>query len=222
MKKQIEITVPTDYSAISLKKYIQIQKDIERYEDDEIALNAFLLYNFCGITPEVATQIDSNTLTSIIFDLKKLLSKTDYELQRKITIDGVEYGIEPNLSELPYGAYLDISSFESISLDENWAKIMTILFRPIKNKKGVLYEIEPYKGYEKKDTEKWLEISMDFHFSVFFYFLGLYQDLVTATLNSLKNKEGISPNIKSILERSGELIQQLSNSQKKTSLGLMK
>ena len=215
MKKQIEIVVPTDYSAIPLRKYIQIQKDLEEYKDDEIALNAFLLYNFCGITPEIATQIDSTTLTSIVNDLKKLLNKTDYELQRTITIDDVEFGLEPNLSELPYGAYLDISSFESISLDENWSKIMAILYRPITKKRGLLYEIQPYKGYEKKDTEKWLDVSMDFHFSVFFYFLGLYQDLVNATLNSMKNQEGISPNIKSILERSGVLIQQLHNSQTK-------
>jgi len=211
MKKQIEINVPTDYSAIPLRKYIQIQKDLEQYKDDEIALNAFLLYNFCGITPDIATQIDSNTLKSIVNDLKILLSKTDYELQRTITIDGVEYGLEPNLSELPYGAYLDISSFESISLDENWAKVMTILFRPITKKRGVLYEIQTYKGYEKKDTEKWLDVSMDFHFSVFFYFLGLYKDLVNATLNSMKSHPEISPNIKSILEKSGDLIQRLSN-----------
>ena len=222
MKKQIEINVPTDYSAISLRKYIQIERDLEEYKDDEIALNAFLLYNFCGITPDIATQIGNTTLTSIVNDLKKLLSKTDYELQRQITIDGVKYGLEPNLSELPYGAYLDISSFESISLDENWSKIMAILYRPITKKRGLLYEIQPYKGYEKKDTEKWLDVSMDFHFSVFFYFLGLYQDLVKGILNSTKNQQEMSPNIKSVLERSGALIQQLHNSQGTIFSNLMK
>ena len=222
MKKKIEIQVPTDYSAIPLRKYIQIQKDLEDYKDDEIALNAFLLYNFCGITPDIATQIGNTTLTSIVNDLKKLLSKTDYELQRQITIDGVKYGLEPNLSELPYGAYLDISAFESISLDANWAKIMSILYRPITKTRGALYEIQPYKGYTKEDTEKWLDVNMDFHFSVFFYFLGLYKDLVNATLNSMKNQEGISPNIKSTLEKSGELIQQLHNSQGMISSNLTK
>jgi len=29
MKKEIEITVPTDYSAVSLKKYLKIQEDLE-------------------------------------------------------------------------------------------------------------------------------------------------------------------------------------------------
>ena len=43
-----------------------------------------------------------------------LLQKTDYPLQRNITIEGVEYGFEPNLSKMPYGAYLDISNFDTI------------------------------------------------------------------------------------------------------------
>ena len=116
---------------------------------------------------------------------------------------------------MPYGAYLDISSFESLTLDVNWAKVVSILYRPITNKKGALYEIEPYKGYTKKDAEKWMDVTMDFHFSVFFYFLGLYKDLLNATLNSMKNLTEISPNIKRILAKSGELTHQLYNLQGK-------
>jgi len=215
MKKQIEIQVPTDYSAISLKKYIQIQNDLEQYKDNEDAMTAFLLYNFCGITPEIAINLDSTTISNITNDLKELMNKTEYELQREITIDGVKYGLEPNLSEIPYGAYLDISSFKNISLDYDWPNICEILYRPITKKKGVLYEIEPYTGYSKKNAKKWLDVSMDFHFSVFFYFLGLYQDLLKGILNSMKNNQEISPNIKSTLEKSGELIQLLFNSQMK-------
>lgn len=215
MKKQIEIQVPTDYSAISLKKYIQIQNDLEEYKDNEDAMTAFLLYNFCGITPEIAINLDSTTISNITNDLKELMNKTEYELQREITIDGVKYGLEPNLSEIPYGAYLDISSFKNISLDYDWANICEILYRPITKKKGVLYEIEPYTGYSKKKAKKWLDVSMDFHFSVFFYFLGLYQDLLKGILNSMKNNQEISPNIKSTLEKSGDLIQLLYNSQTK-------
>ena len=85
MKKQIKITVPTDFSAISLRKYIDIQKDIDAHKDDETAMNAFLLYNFCGITPKEAVQIDTETLNNIVQDIINLTNKTDYSLQRKIT-----------------------------------------------------------------------------------------------------------------------------------------
>ena len=217
MKKQIEIVVPQDYSAITLEKYLQIQKDLKNNEDDIEIQKAFLLYNFCGITPEIAVKLDKDTVDSITHDLYKLLNKQEYELQRFITIGDVQYGFEPNLSKMSYGSYLDITDFETVTIDENWSTIMSILYRPVTKKLGALYEIEPYKGYSKKDTDKWLEVSMDFHFGVFFYFIGLYKDLVSGILNYTKNLPEISPNIKLVLEKSGELIQQLYNSPVKTS-----
>ena len=92
---------------------------------------------------------------------------------------------------------------------------VSILYRPVKKKKGALYEIEQYEGVEPWDEDKWWEVGMDFHFGCFFFFIRLYKGLVKGTLNSLKNQAEISPNIKSILEESGEAIQQLSNLQEK-------
>lgn len=217
MSKQIEITVPNDFSAVTLKQYIQLQKDLDTHEGDTEAQDAFLVYNLTGMTPDMVKELDANTISSIRGDLTKLLGKTDYELQRRITIDGVEYGFEPNLSTMPYGAYLDISKFENIQLNDDWPTILSILYRPVKNTRGALYEIEKYSGVEPWDEDKWWEVGMDFHFGCFFFFIRLYKDLVKGTLNSLKNQTGISPNIKSILEESGEAIQQLSNLQEKIS-----
>lgn len=217
MKKQIEITVPNDFSAVTLKQYVQLQKDLDNNEGDTEAQDAFLVYNLTGMTPDMVKELDSDIISKIRVDLTKLLQKTDYELQRTITIDDVEYGFEPNLSKMPYGAYLDISKFENIQLNEVWPTILSILYRPVKKKKGALYEIEPYEGVEPWDEDKWWNVGMDFHFGCFFFFIRLYKDLVKGTLNSLKNQTEISPNIKSILEESGEAIQQLSNLQEKIS-----
>ena len=217
MKKQIEITVPHDFSAITLKQYIQFQKDMDTHEGDTEAQDAFLVYNLTGMTPDMVKELDGNTISNIRKDLTKLLQKTDYPLQRNITLEGVEYGFEPNLSQMPYGAYLDISKFENIQLNDDWPTILSILYRPVKKKKGALYEVEQYNGVEPWDEDKWWEVGMDFHFGCFFFFIRLYKDLVKGTLNSLKNQAEISPNIKSILEESGEAIQQLSNLQEKIS-----
>lgn len=217
MKKQIEITVPNDFSAITLKQYVQFQKDMDTHEGDSKAQDAFLVYNLTGMTPDMVKELDANTISGIRKDLTKLLQKTDYPLQRNITIEGVEYGFEPNLSKMPYGAYLDISNFDTIQLNDNWPTILSILYRPVKKKKGALYEIEQYEGVEPWDEDKWWEVGMDFHFGCFFFFIRLYKGLVKGTLNSLKNQAEISPNIKSILEESGEAIQQLSNLQEKIS-----
>ena len=217
MSKEIEIKVPNDFSAVTLKQYVQLQKDLDTHEGDTEAQDAFLVYNLTGLTPDMVKELDSNTISGIRGDLTKLLGKTDYPLQRRITIGDTEYGFEPNLSQMPYGAYLDISKFDNIQLNDDWPTILSILYRPIKKTKGALYEIEKYKGVEPWDEDKLWEVGMDFHFGCFFFFIRLYKDLVKGTLNSLKNQTEISPNIKSILEESGEAIQQLSNLQEKIS-----
>lgn len=226
MKKEIKIKVPTDYSAINLRKYITIQNDLESYSDDSQAQDAFLLYNLCGITPEVARALDNETVEKIKKDLYKLLNKTDYELQKFITIDNVEYGFEPNLSQMAYGAYLDISKIETLTLDKNWPKILSILYRPVKKKQGALYEIENYNSDKVLDSEKWYDVNMDFHFGCFFFFNRIYLDLLNDIRKSLMEEVLTNPHqpqhIKQILRTSGEVINQLQSSQTMTSLNSKK
>ncbi len=213
MKKEIEITVPTDYSAVSLKKYLKIQEDLETYKDDKEAQDAFLLYNIIGLTPEVIIKLDSDTITSIKKDLYKFLGKTDFELQKFVTIDGVKYGFEPNLSKMAYGAYLDLSSYQNIALDKNWASIMNILYRPVTKTKGALYSIEPYSNDKQDNKDKWLDVNMDIHFGCFFFFNRILKELTKDTLKSLREEALEDPAVnlhtKRILQESGALINRL-------------
>ena len=213
MKKEIEITVPTDYSAVSLKKYLKIQEDLETYKDDKEAQDAFLLYNIMGLTPEVIIKLDSDTITSIKKDLYAFLGKTDFELQKFVTIDGVKYGFEPNLSKMAYGAYLDLSSYQNIALDKNWASIMNILYRPVRKTKGALYSIEPYNSDKQDNTDKWLDINMDIHFGCFFFFNRILKELTKDTLKSLREEAledpAVNQHTKRILQESGALINRL-------------
>jgi hypothetical protein len=116
---------------------------------------------------------------------------------------------------MTYGAYSDITKFKTIEMDDNWAKIMNILYRPVKHKKGDMYSIETYRG--DADFQKWLDVPMDAHFGALFFLLNLQIDLLNFTLNSLKEEE-LPPNIKQILARSGQIMQPLLNWQKVISL----
>ena len=169
MKKTIEITVPNDWSAVSLKQYIRLQEDLKVYEDTPEAYEPTLMYHICGLTPEILSSLTSETLNSIREEISGFMGKSEeYPLQRIVKIGDVEYGFEPNLSEMAYGAYLDLSNHDSIQLDETWPDIMSILYRPIISKKGALYEIEKYNGVNPWDSEKWLSVGMDIHFGGFF------------------------------------------------------
>ena len=216
MIQEIEITVPKDYSAITLRQYLLLQKDIEAYKEDEEAVNAAMFYHLCGIDPHILHQLDTHTYATIKAQLYEFLGNINFLLQRNITIDGVEYGFEPNLSKMSYGAYLDISKIDNIGIDTNWPKILSVLYRPIIKSSGSLYNIQDYKGWKEWETEKWLDVNMDFHFGCFFFFNRLYKDLSLDILNSLKGSPEIPPSIKSILDASGEVINQLQLLQGKT------
>lgn len=215
MKQLLEIKVPNDYSAITLTKFLQLQKDLKMYEDDEEAKIATLFYHLCNVNPDMMARIDTNTFTQIKNQLLSFVAQEKFDLIPFVDINGIKYGFEPNLSEIAYGAYVDISKFDELNINENWEKIMAILYRPVTKEIGKLYEIAPYSG--KEPTEHWREVNMDVHFGALFFFINLSKVLLRNTLKSLTQREEIPANIKSILLKSGDLTNRLSRSQEENS-----
>lgn len=206
--KELELSIPTSYADISLKKWLELQKELVNYQDDEEAVNALMFYHLCGLEPEYVRNIPVNSYAEIRNTLASFINNVELPLQKFITIDGVEYGFEPNLSQMTYGAYADITSFKELKIDSNWPKIMSILYRPVIKKKGDMYTIEPYKG--EIDIDKWLSVGMHIHFGSLFFFVNLLMDLLKGILNYTMEME-LPPNIKSILQRSGQHIPHSSN-----------
>jgi len=210
MKKELEIVVPTSWSAVTLENYLKLQKDLVAYgQDDEVAYVATLLYHLCGIEPGFIPQLPTNILTSVKSDLRGFMGDAEYPLQNIIKINGKEYGFEPNLSTMSYGAYLDITKYTEITIDKNWNKIMSVLYRPVTKRTLSLYEIEPYDS-AKTQPEIFDNIGMDVHFGAVFFFLHTLTELVQDTLSYLKEAE-VPPHIKLTLVKNGELIKQLYN-----------
>jgi hypothetical protein len=201
--KEIELKVPTSYADITLKQWIDLQNELEAYKDDANAVTALMLYHLCGLDPKYMKGIAVDDYSLVKTQLESFLSNTDLPLQRIITIDGVEYGFEPNLSQMSYGAYADITQYKDLTIDKNWAKIMSVLYRPIKHKKGDMYSIEAYDGVMREDM--FLKVGMDVHFGTLFFFVNLLMDLLKGILKSTMAMD-MNLNIKQILERSGRLI----------------
>ena len=200
--KQIELTVPTKWSAISLEKYLALQKDIKVYGEEQEGYVACLMYHLVGLSPQYINQLDTETFGAIKNDLIGFMGSTELPLQRVIEVNGKKYGFEPNLSKMSYGAYLDITKWDTFTIDDNWAKIMAILYRPIKTKAGELYTIEAYTG--KESEEPFLKLGMDIHFGALFFFVHLLKVLPNSILKSLTDLVTLPPNIKSILATSGK------------------
>ena len=219
MVKELTLNIPTDYSGITLKKWLELQKELENYSDNEQAMNALILYHLCGLDVEWVDKLDIQSYNLLTNELNGFLNNTKLDLQKIININGIEYGFEPNLSQMSYGAFVDITKFEVFTIDKNWSKIMNILYRPVVKKQGDMYTIKPYEIDE--DDSKWLSVGMDIHFGALFFFVNLSIDLLNSILKSTMETE-VPPNIKSILERSGKLIPQYMNSPWETLLNTEK
>jgi hypothetical protein len=211
--KELELSIPTSYADISLKKWLELQKQLVNYEGDEDAITALMLYHLCGLEPKYTNGLSVDSYVEIKTQLANFINNVELPLQKFITIDNVEYGFEPNLSKMSYGAFADITKYNIIGIDDNWANIMSILYRPVEKKQGDMYTIKAYTG--ELNPKLFLEVPMDIHFGALFFFRNLSITLLSSTLKSMK-EEGIHPNINSVLGKNGELILQLLNYQTET------
>jgi len=171
MKKTIEITMPESWADVTLEKYLALQQDLETYKEDEEAQVAFMIHHLCGIDAKQLKSLSKASYDIIKDNLQNFLDIPKVELQRIINIDGIEYGFEPNLSKISYGAYADITKYDTLTIDDNWSKIMSILYRPVERKHGDNYSIKVYDG--KIDGDKFNKVKMDIHFGTLFFFVHL-------------------------------------------------
>lgn len=207
MIKEIKVTVPNDWSAVTLKDYLELQADLETYKDDDSAYMAVLFYRLCKISPEMMMNMDIQSFTKIKEHLQQFITNNDNELKPIIKIGDVEYGFEPNLAEMEYGAYLDITKFGDLTINKDWSKVMNILYRPIEKKSGKVYSIKKYNA--DGDDKPFLDVTMDVHFGVQSFFFRISNHLLKDTLNYLREaeKQAVAVDIEQDLLKNGMPIQ---------------
>jgi hypothetical protein len=205
MRKTLTLEIPTSWKDVTLKQYLALQGDLEAYRDDEEAQTALMLYHLCGLDADYLNKLSAESYNKVRSKLNEFISPETIELQQFVTVEGIEYGFEPNLSKMSYGAYADITKWDTIAIDKNWAKVMSILYRPVTKKQKERYDIETYDG--NIDETRWLDVNMEVHWGALFFFVRLQMDLLNGILKSLKEEE-LPASMRSILARSGELMQQ--------------
>ena len=205
-KVELQISCPKSWRGITLRQYLDWQSALEQYKEagDETVTLAVL----CGIPPEHITQLPIDVLQSLRNGLS-FLTDTQLPLKKIIELGGKEWGFEPNLANMGYGAFIDLTKSGDWNIDEKWPDKMNILYRPVVKKAGALYEIATYgSDYEKPD---WMSVTMDIHWGAYFFFINistaLLKDILSSTmetpevqkvLDSQKNGEAIRVYMKSL------------------------
>ena len=179
---KIELKVPTSYDDITIGEYQSIQEIYERVKTKELAaLECIAL--LCEVDKKKMRhikQVDIDKVVSMMAFLWQPVDKSQYELKRTFTHEGVKYGFIPDMSNLSVGEFADLDNYAND--EKNLHKVMSILYRPVIRQVGEFYDIEPYAPQPRfAETARNFPMSIAMGALVFFYAIAktLSQDSET-------------------------------------------
>lgn len=172
----MKLTVPTELKDITLGRYMA-------YEAAQGALEQVAA--LCGITVEVARQIDREDFAKVEQLLGTLMEapEQDYQLQPIVEVNGQQYGIIPNFARITTGEYIDLETLCEDAYN-NFPQIMAIVYRPVLEHYGNEYRIAAYTGDEKHGWA--LHMNMDAVLGALAFFLNTGLRLSNASLRYLQ------------------------------------
>ena len=199
---KIEVTIPNNLNEITLGQYQKFLSIAENNKEGEF-LNAKMIEIFCGISLAETYNLKMSSVTAILDILNDMLEqKPQHIVQFKM--NGVRYGFVPDLDELTLGEYIDLDN--NISKWEQIHIAMNVLYRPIKDSKGLNYNI---KDYDTSDSDKMKNMPLGAAMGSIFFFYNLGLELSKHTILSSNNQtemEGIQEQL--TLQQNGDGINQ--------------
>lgn len=172
MKQTITLNVPQSWGEITLGSYQKYVSTSDSKEPTDVIYNTITA--FCNVSTEVVKRFKLEDLKKVYNSLNKLIEvELNKSVINKIELDGVTYGMHPNLDTMTFGEYVDIEEFTKEAIG-GFHKVLAVLYRPITEEKNGKYNIEPYDPKHQDNADKFKGVNMDVvnGLSIFFYSLG--------------------------------------------------
>jgi hypothetical protein len=210
---ELKVVVPTTLSEITLEQY----QRFARLDGDEEFLTHKMLEIFCGVPLADLPNIKFSSVANVMRHINTMFDEKP-SLKPTFTLGEQEFGFIPNIEDITFGEYVDLDNY--MGDVQNLHKTMAVLYRPVTEKAGKRYAIEPYESAQKYEQDmKQAPMDVVMGASLFFYRLG--NDLLIATLTSLENQktntqanpnsdasgDGTLPSISSLKEMLQDLIE---------------
>ena len=220
---EVQINVPSTLNEIPLKHY-QDFLNVQKNSSDEEFVAQKMVEIFCGIRLIEVAKIKLTSLNELIAHFTTLFSQVP-KFQPTFKIGDIEFGFIPELEEISFGEYVDLDSH--LQSWDNFHKAMSVLYRPIKTRKGDKYDIKDYDpSVDMQELMKFAPLDVCIAASLFFW--TLESDLLQATLNYLEKEIAKEKNLSLTLAKQlnlpkdGDGIKAFMQSLKETSLSLTK
>ena len=134
------------WSDVTLEKWIELI-DIETGSKTKEAEETIAA--FSDMPKKLVKELSLRDVAIIMEKIAELQVEQSTLLKKVIEIDGVEYGMHPNLDSITLGEYADIETLIKDGLEKNMPELMAVLFRPVIEKSesnSEAYTIEAYDG----------------------------------------------------------------------------
>ena len=190
------------WSDVTLEKWLKVI-DSETGSKTEQAEETIAALS--DMPKKLVKELALRDVAIIMGKIGELQSKQDTVLKKVFEIDGVEYGMHPDLSEITLGEYADIETLIKEGLEKNMPELMSVLFRPITEKNGSVYTIAAYDGNITIRAEEMKKMSAEqvqsalvffWHFAKELseilpsYLMERTQEIVTELQTEISQKDG--------------------------------
>jgi hypothetical protein len=155
------------WSDVTLEKWISLI-DLEAGSKTKEAEET--IATLSDIPRKLIKELSIRDVAIIMKKLSELQNRQDTVLTKVIEIDGIEYGMHPNLDDITLGEYADIETFIKDGLEKNMPELMSVLFRPIIERKNEVYTIAAYDGDITIRAETMKKMSAEQVQSTLFFF----------------------------------------------------
>jgi hypothetical protein len=169
-KKSKTYNLINSWSDVTLEKWLKVI-DLETGSKTKEAEETIAAVS--DIPKKLIKELPLRDVAIIMSKIAELQSEQNTTLKKTFKIDGIEYAMHPDLSEITLGEYADIETFIKDGLEKNMPEIMAVLFRKVTERNGDVYTIGAYDGNIKIRAEQFKKMSAEQVQAALFFFSNL-------------------------------------------------
>ena len=165
------------WSDVTLEKWLKLI-DLETGSKTKEAEETIAALS--DIPKQLIKELSIKDIAVIMSRVAEVQQQQNSSLKKIVEINNVEYGFHPDLDSITLGEYADIETFIKNGIENSLPELMSILYRPITEKKNDIYTIAAYDGDIRMRTEEMKQMSAEQVQSalVFFWHLGKELSLI--------------------------------------------